>query len=110
MGRIFIHFENTNLDEGNVLTSDLESFLAQNYNVANTEMERIKADKNTMDGGAILAIILGASSVVEIAKGISAYLQKLHGKSIRITDEKGEIVGEGLSHRDIETILSKRRT
>jgi hypothetical protein len=100
MNKIYLHFD-TETAEGNRHARELQEFLKSNYDF---DFTREKEQDNTQDAGAILAVILGASSVVEIAKGIALWLQKKQGLSVTITEDKGrtEVVATGLSGKDLE--------
>jgi hypothetical protein len=103
-GVLYLHFD-TSTAEGNKLAEELQDYLRQTQNV---ELDRVKSDDNTQDAGAILAIILGAKSIIEIAKGISKWLQKKPEGSVTIsTDkEKTKIVAQGVNGNTIEAIVT----
>ena len=102
MEQFYINFD-TNPAEADRLAEDLQNFLEDEYNINSL---RGKELENTQDFGATIAIILGAKSIVEIAKGIASWLKMTTGKTISIKNEKGEIIGKNLNSKNITEILN----
>src|SRR5690349_5796497 len=115
MKKIFLHFDTTT-SQANIWAPDLKTFLCRDYintkAYENKNIKIIKSNNNTQDAGTILKIILSASSIVTLAKGIALWLQKKPEASLTITvdKDKKEIIGTGLKTKDIENILKKANT
>ena len=105
MKTAYLHFE-ASLAQGNILASELQQFIQEKYN---ERIEIVKADENTQDAGAVLAVILGSASLIEIAKGIALWMQKKPEATLIVSSDKERktIVGTGLKSKDIENILEK---
>ena len=76
--------------DADVLTSDLHETLLDSDHTAS--VERQSGNKGHLDGGAILAIILGSSATLAIAKGIQAFLSRNPRASLRFTRPDGTVV------------------
>jgi hypothetical protein len=61
-------------DQKDVLTSDLQDFLAQRVREASTK--RVKRNPETLDAGATLIAVLAAPFVVELAKALRDWIAK----------------------------------
>jgi len=101
---IMLEFPGASVAEANQLALDLQDHLIAN---ATSEVEVVKESNDTMDFGATLAIILGASSTIAIAKGIANWLMKQQDRKVTIKSATGEIIGENLSSKDIAIIFDK---
>lgn len=76
--------------DAEVLASDLHETLLDSHDAAS--VERRSAGKGHLDGGAILAIVLGSSATLAIAKGIQAFLSRNPRASLRFTRPDGTVV------------------
>lgn len=76
--------------DADVLVSDLHEILLDADHAVS--VERRSGNKGHLDGGAILAIVLGSSATLAIAKGIQAFLSRNPRASLRFTRPDGTIV------------------
>ena len=76
--------------DAEVLAGDLQETLLDSHDTAS--VERRSAGKGHLDGGAILAIVLGSSATLAIAKGIQAFLSRNPRASLRFTRPDGTVV------------------
>ena len=96
-----ITFDHTSVGEATQLSNELQQYLLETVDLPSSiEKER----DDTQDAGAILTILLSSTSIVSIAKGLSAWLLKKQSRKITIK-KNGDIIGEGLSSGDIVNIL-----
>lgn len=100
--QLLIDFKNASASEANQLALDLKSYLDR-QSLGDTRV--IKTRDDTMDFGGTLSVLLGTSSIVSIAQGISHWLMKHQDRKLTIKTAAGEIIGENLSSRDVEAIL-----
>lgn len=107
MNRIYLSFDNSSVAEGNRLAADLYDHLLAKVD---TGVEIQKDRNDTMDFGATLAILLGTSSAVAVAKGISSFIKKRSEVSITIKTDKGEVIVTNLTSRDLPFILETSLT
>ena len=73
-----------------VLTGELKETLLDSDHTAS--VERRSENKGHLDGGAILAIVLGSSATLAIAKGIKAFLSRNPRATLRFTRPDGTTV------------------
>jgi hypothetical protein len=60
-------------------------------------VERIRANDQTLDGGATLAVILASPVLLELARCLRVFLQRYNSSHVTITDEHGSIVATNVS-------------
>ena len=93
---VVISFGDTTTAEGNRFAGSLaETLRGLNPTI---QVERIRERPDTQDFGASLAVILGTTAVVELAKGIASWLARNSGSKIEIRRE-GQVVMSA-SHLD----------
>ena len=97
--------------DADALASDLHETLLDSDHTAS--VERRSGNKGHLDGGAILAIILGSSATLAIAKGIQAFLSRNPRASLRFTRPDGTVVEvENVAGRHLaglaETLFGER--
>jgi hypothetical protein len=69
------------------------------------KLTRLKEDQNTMDGGAIIGIVLTAPAVIELAKAVRVWLQVNRSAEIQVKDKSGQILLKNLSPAEFERAL-----
>jgi hypothetical protein len=113
METLYIHFD-TSIAQGGRYAAELQTYLEgyiKDYHRDKTDIQltQEKYSDNTQDPGAILAIILGSASIIEIAKGIAMWMQRKPEATISITKDKEKtvIVGTNLTNKNIEQVLGK---
>lgn len=101
---ILINFPDISPAEGSLLAMELRDYIGRNTSIT---PEIIKSSNDTMDFGATISIILGASSTIALAKALGNWVQLHQRKKINIKSANGEISGENLSSKDVQRILEK---
>lgn len=96
-----IIFEGASIAEANKLAIELSDYLST---TANIQAIITKESEDTQDIGTIISIVLGSTSLVALAKGLSDWLIKKQSRKLTIK-KNGDIIGENLSSRDIKSIL-----
>lgn len=76
--------------DADVLAGELTETLLDSDHTAS--VERRSGSKGHLDGGAILAIVLGSSATLAIAKGIQAFLSRNPRATLRFTRPDGTTV------------------
>ena len=76
--------------DADVLVSDLQETLLDSDRTVS--VERRSGNRGHLDGGAILAIVLGSSATLAIARGIQAFLSRNPRASLRFTRPDGTVV------------------
>ena len=71
------------------------------------EARRVRADHDAMDFGAGLVVVLTAPAVVELAKGIAAWLVRTHSSKVTIMRSDGKVVVENIDARDAVNLAEK---
>jgi hypothetical protein len=66
-----------------------------------------RTDKEAMDFGASLTILLTAPSIVALAKGISDWLARTHDSKVTVKGLDGEVIVENVSARDAISLAEK---
>jgi hypothetical protein len=61
------------------------------------DIERIRSGRESLDGGATLAVILASPVLLELARALRMFLQRYHSSQVSITDEHGSIVAKNVS-------------
>ena len=104
-----IKFNEEGLAQANIYSDELREVileLSANKNIE-VEAEILRDSPTTMDFGGTLAIILGTSAVVEIAKGIGNWLSKRNSASITIVAKNGKVVVENISAKDASSLADR---
>lgn len=71
------------------------------------QSKRVRTDSEAMDLGGALEIVLAAPAILELAKGITAWLQRTHTSKVTITGPDGSTVVENISARDAADLARK---
>jgi hypothetical protein len=71
------------------------------------EAKRIRANDETMDFGASLAVTLATPAVVALAKGISNWLARTHTSKLTVIGPDERIIVENISARDAADLANK---
>jgi hypothetical protein len=66
-----------------------------------------RTDKEAMDFGASLTVLLTAPSIVAFAKGISDWLARTHNSKVTVKGLDGEVIVENVSARDAIGLAEK---
>jgi len=103
--KLTVTFDNVTLAEAGQLATELQAYLRYNIDL---ETEINKEERNTQDMGTVLTIILGSKAIVEISKGLSAWLLKKQSRKITIR-KNGDIIGKNLSSKEIKEILDSTK-
>jgi hypothetical protein len=69
------------------------------------DIERIKADQQTLDGGATLAVILASPVLLELARCLRMFLERYHSSQISITDAHGSVVANSVSSETVANVI-----
>lgn len=84
--RIELYVRAENALEENKLADALESMVS---NISeDATVTRVKADASTLDLGGILIVLIGSQFAIELAKGLSAWMIKHPGGTLKVTVEK----------------------
>lgn len=92
-----IKFKGVTAARGNILAAELKNVLKDAHQ--DVEAEQIREDLETMDLGAILAIILGSAAVTAVARGIKAWLERNQDVEIELQKD-GHVIAKGLRGKD----------
>lgn len=84
--------------------AELESFLRTS--VPGIRIERLRENRESMDAGTILAVVLGSAAVVELAKGLTIWLSKRQGTELTFKDKNGEVKAAHVTSADAVKIIS----
>jgi hypothetical protein len=95
---VLIQFNGISAADANQMAPDLVNQLGREF--PEGEFYLRKASDSSQDFGSIVAIVLGASSTIAIAKGISTFLRRNSGARISIVTENGVAVATGLDSKD----------
>jgi hypothetical protein len=102
-----IRFENCSERDANVFAEQLLKQLTQ-VKTEGMEIKRQRENDDSQDPGTILAVILGATATVEIAKGIAegiaAWLRSRNRASISITTKDGKREAKNLNSAHVAQI------
>ena len=77
---------------------------------AEIKVRRVRTDADTMDFGTALEIVLGAPAILELAKGIAAWLARSHSSKITIIGPNGTTIVENLRARDASGLAERLQT
>ena len=107
-----LKFNDVSALEANIYADELKSRLT--YASDKIEVKRKKDDPNSQDLGGTLVLILGAPSVVVIARAIAKWLALRHSASIRIETIEGKVIANNITSSDAtriaELFRGSRRT
>ena len=87
---VIISFPGVSVAEANKLAGSLSPALRERERTIS--VERRRANPESQDGGATLAIILGSAAVSAVAKGVAAWLARNSGTCIEIHAPDGTSV------------------
>ena len=99
---IKIQFEDLDTRTASRFIQELEGVLLTEIPL---ERMNISSRKGNMDSGTILTIILGAPSVVAVAKGISDYLRRRNNARISIKKGDDSIIASGIDSKTAVKII-----
>jgi membrane-associated two-gene conflict system component 1 (EACC1) len=71
------------------------------------DARRARTDDDSMDFGTTLVVVLAAPAVVELAKGIAAWLARTHSSKVTITRQDGTVVVENIGAREAVNLLER---
>ncbi len=103
---LLISFPDASLDEAGSNVADLKEHLAMV--AAGVETEQRRTNAGAQDMGATLAIVLGSSAVVALAKGIADWLKMRASKpKLVIRNHEGQPILEldNMSTEDVRALL-----
>jgi len=72
MPEVYVSFPDSDLGTANELAADLRQRLAEE--APEVEVRQVREDADNQDLGAALALVLGAPSVVIVARGVAAWI------------------------------------
>jgi hypothetical protein len=69
------------------------------------DIVRIRADQQTLDGGATLAVILASPVLLELGRCLRMFLERYHSSQISISDEHGSVIAKGVSAGTVASLI-----
>jgi hypothetical protein len=102
--RLTISFDDVEVGVANQYTSSLRDAVEREVDC---KTEVLRSQKDSMDFGSILVLMLGTSAVSILAKGIADWLALKPEASITIKDQTGSIVAKGVKSSDVVRILKE---
>jgi hypothetical protein len=103
--RYKIRFDALELAEASQAAESLRDHLCEV--IPDIAARRIRTDASAMDFGSALEIALAAPVVLELAKGIAAWLARSPTSSVTITGADGVVLVEKISSRDAFRLAKK---
>ena len=95
--------------EQNVLASDLQRMLRLSHE--DIEVERQKTDATTLDLGTIIVAIVGAPFLVELSKGLAAWMLKHPSAALTLVRGEGgeriELSAAGLTADQVAALVKE---
>jgi nitrogen regulatory protein PII-like uncharacterized protein len=67
-------------------------------------VEIVKDDKNTMDMGATIVLILGTPAAIAISKGIADYIRRA-GVTVTVSSDEKEVTIKNMKSEDVANSL-----
>ena len=92
-----LSFDKVSADDASYFAEELRDQLMDAF--PNVTVTRLQEDQYTQDSGAILQIILGASSVVALATALGNWLV-LHRKASITIKRDGELIAKNITSQD----------
>jgi hypothetical protein len=71
------------------------------------EARRARTDPDAMDFGTTLVVVLAAPAIVELAKGIAAWLGRTYSSKVTITRPDGTVVVENIGAREAANLAER---
>ncbi len=106
-----ISFEDCSQADAARFAQDLEQQLRETDPSAKLSFKKERPD--SQDFGATLVLVFGTPVAIALAKGVSTFLQRNAGASIRIS-KSGEVIATNLDSRDasriVEAFAGKKRS
>jgi hypothetical protein len=103
--RYTIHFEGLEARDAGVAAESLRRTLIDE--APGIEVRRGRSDQDAMDFGSTLVVILAAPAVVQVAKGIAAWLGRTHSSKVTITRSDGKVVVENIGAREAASLAER---
>jgi hypothetical protein len=100
-----IRFEGLEARDAGVAAESLRRTLIDE--VSGIRVRRGRSDQDAMDFGTTLVVILAAPAVVQLAKGIAAWLGRTHSSKVTITRSDGKVVVENIGAREAATLAER---
>jgi hypothetical protein len=69
--------------------------------------KRVRTDPEAMDFGVTLSIVLAAPAIIELAKGISNWLNRTHSSKLTVIASDGTVILENVSAREAADLAEK---
>jgi hypothetical protein len=99
--RLEISFEDCLPADAARFAQALEQQLREFGPSASITLKKERAD--SQDFGATLVLVFGTPAAIALAKGVSAFLQRHSGASIRIL-KSGEVIAQNLDSKDVARV------
>jgi Effector Associated Constant Component 1 len=99
-----IKFPDTSRDLANSYAEELQLELKEADNSAT--VQRPKDQKNAMDFGATLVLILGTGAVTALAKGLSSWIARNSGVRLVIETPDGKVLADHLDSKNASEIAA----
>lgn len=64
------------------------------------DVRRVKEDQTTMDGGAVIAVVLASPVLLELAHALRVFVERYHSSSITISED-GHVVAQNISAANV---------
>ena len=98
---LVIKFEGVSAAEANQAAAALRDILLDRAgDEAQVRLEKERLD--TQDAGSTLVLILGSSSVVAVAQGLSLFISRFKERIVIRTPEGAEVIATGVAARNID--------
>lgn len=102
MTQIVLAFPNESSAKANKLASSLEQAIASRG--AAESVVRVREDDSSMDAGTLLAIVLGAPSVISLVTSIKEWSLRNYRGTIEISREGTSIKIENVAIKDVDQL------
>lgn len=71
------------------------------------QAKRVRADPEALDFGTMLEVILAGPSILELAKGITNWLGRVHSSKLTVIGSDGTTIVENISSHDAASLAEK---
>lgn len=85
----------------------LQRILLEEGLPADVERVRAKLNRDNLDGGATLAVILASPVLLELARCLRMFLQRYNSSQVSITDEDGSVIAKNVSAATVSELVLK---
>jgi hypothetical protein len=71
------------------------------------DVERVRLNRDNLDGGATLAVILASPVLLELARCLRMFLERYKSSQVSITDENGSVLAKNVSAATVSELIRK---